>query len=31
VLRDMMADDKYKEEVLDIARLALDKQRSEIV
>jgi selenide,water dikinase len=31
VLRDMMADDKYKNEVLDIAMLALDKHPSEIV
>ena len=31
VLRDMMADDKYKNDVLDIARLSLGKQRSEIV
>ncbi|KAL7492896.1 hypothetical protein ACHAWT_002015 [Skeletonema menzelii] len=31
VLRDMMADDKYKNDVLDIARLSLGKQRSEII
>jgi len=31
VLRDMMADDKYKNEVLDIARLSVDKQLSEII